>query len=1221
MTNVPHRRIRLPGLLLSGLLALSSPLSAAIALGPWAHEIFQVQDDVWAHHRFSKEDAGTLKIVNDAPKLSPSFLRDDESYESQAFAAFFDGASAHAILPGTGEGSGLQGLTVAAWIKPDFTRPRKLEESGYLVSKNRGAHEGFSLMISYKDGLSASLVTTQGRYHVNASHVLKKGEWQLVGFTWDGTRLTLLHNGQPVGEAVETEGSYRDYARPITIGKAADRDGLYYRGAISEVLILRKAVPIPENRDEVSVTQPASQSPLQPGVTRRPRSLLPGMKAPDSLVDFQNLEGWKVTYAPAATEAKLERVRERALWGDFSAKLSFRNGSLADPSKRKIVIEPPQPIPIPASFDAVRLRLFGTFWGKQTGVTLSVQWRNPNGEVQDESLQSGEYPFVFWRGWSILNKTLSARAEAPAELLSLTVEGFDAPEWQYLYLGPLSVHTLSTDPLPGSFPTWKELGVDATPAAIVPPVKDAKSSVSQEGPGYRFSVNDHDGTSIAYRYLPETGQLSDLTLLLPDQRIKVAEKGGWELELDGESYPPDDPRVTRRLLSCELRDAWIHSDWEWSVKGAKEGKERTFRVSWRIGIVGRSLVVESESEAGLMRAMRFGAVAGAREPQAVKVPYLVLRGRLEKSVDPSILITGNWFISGLIDWTASRASELFGAEGGEGEAVVINGGSAYFPKTNGQRNAPAERLVFSASQRFADVLPRIPNPPNRWRDMTKERIWSTRMWYPTENQLSDYFDRELAYWKKMHAYGARDISVRLHNNIYRTYLDYSGEPFALTSRVDPSIGGDEGLARFSREMREGLGFRLGIITNYTVISPNAFDVWDENFLSLAPDGNWRYGSGNNHALKPTRALETLRRYTGELKEKYGFNIGYTDQITCRPPWALVDYDARVPGAGEFGPVVRTYARALLLESEILDAPVFSEGIMHWMYAGFSDSYSQPGNYQETNFLVDFQHYRINPLSNDCGSSIATLTRRGDCYHLIASQLAYGNIGHLADNYSGVPPGQGPSSATLKSYFLMRFIQPLYANEPIQSIRYHHGGKLLTTEEAIRTHAFKDQQVALRYENGTVVWVNRSPDREWLITDNGRQLRLPGNGFHARSQDGATQSSSMLESGRRVDFAAAPGRWYADASGKPYNFGLISAGEAYVIMKPDVRTTELIPAPFRMAETVTLRGESLPVQSGKVRIEHLSEDGVIGRTEEAEIRQGQLSIQTQKQSFKYRITAL
>ena len=71
------------------------------------------------------------------------------------------------------------------------------------------------------------------------------------------------------------------------------------------------------------------------------------------LVDFEDLDGWRVEASDAVAE--FATSRDQLLWGDHVARLTYR----ADGPKPVIRLLPPAPIPIAGAFDAVSCWIYG----------------------------------------------------------------------------------------------------------------------------------------------------------------------------------------------------------------------------------------------------------------------------------------------------------------------------------------------------------------------------------------------------------------------------------------------------------------------------------------------------------------------------------------------------------------------------------------------------------------------------------------------------------------------------------------------------------------------------------------------------------------------------------------------------------------------------------------------------------------------------------------------
>lgn len=257
------------------------------------------------------------------------------------------------------------------------------------------------------------------------------------------------------------------------------------------------------------------------------------------------------------------------------------------------------------------------------------------------------------------------------------------------------------------------------------------------------------------------------------------------------------------------------------------------------------------------------------------------------------------------------------------------------------------------------------------------------------------------------------------------------------------------------ELLRTLGFRFGLYTNYSDYAP-VNENWDEDKVSRLPNSDWQRAWPRNYALKPSYAREFEESYAPRIHEEFGTSAGYCDVHTALIPWDRTDYDARVPGAGMFRSVFESFGELLFKETKFHDGPVFSEGRMHWLYAGLAD-----GNYAQIvsrapwkePLLVDFDLLKIHPLQTDFGMGMPSMFYEGSSewmndrdFHspffdrFVAATIAYGHIGYLTDEWG--------FAGTLKSYFLLQQLQRRYATDTVAEIKYERDGKLLSTSEAL-----------------------------------------------------------------------------------------------------------------------------------------------------------------------------
>jgi len=1152
--------------------------------------------------------------------------------EPAGSALRFDGSGSFVEVPLSEALDVTDAITVGVWIRPERVNPTNMAEQGYIVSKGSGNHAGYMLTTYYQQGLAALVVTDQGPFTATAANVLRAGEWQHVAFTWGNNLLQIYVDGLPVGKAVETRGRLRPYAGPFHVGRAADREGQYFAGDIDDVRVWSVAVGMESLADagrpmisEASNTDPS-------GFVQAHKRYLAGLaERRKPLVDFEDLTGWTVETRKGFVTAGLYRSQEKRLWGEHVAKVVFRaTGDIvpADESRRSVIIRPPEPIPIPAEFDSIDLWVYGTYYYRPGGFTISLQFEDNQGRLRSVILDGRSGPHsdvngVFWGGWSIAHRTLNEIVSPPAKFVSLTIGQIIGDHEQVTYLDSLSFYVADRSPVPSEIPSWSELDFPTRPDTILPdlgPGITYRNSVIKEGDTVTLRYEGSDET-IFYGYRPATGTLSDIQAIYKGSvRFQPMRGGGLVLDVAGRRIQPEDPAVRRTLENYKVGDEGVRAVWRYEVEGD------AFLVDIGLRIKQKSLIVDVASDTRLVSEVRIGTVAGLPRPKLVEVPYLTLSGAMHPSEDPAILCTDDLFLSVFMDWYNSDASELFGEKGlAEDGTATCNGGSAYFPLTNGSRNPLRERIFLNISGKFSEVLPTIPNPPSPRLQRTRRCVWATQQWPLDRKAYQDildgkappYFEQLFAFWARMKRYGVDDLLVHFRINSFHPGPHQSetieGEPESSYFEADPLLGGDEAVREFVRKIEGELGYTAVPYTNYTIMYPLNYRYWDENLIALWPDGAWKYGAGPSFLIKPSRTLAREEFFDTRLKEKFGFRASYADQYTARAPWACTDYDARVPDAGKFSVPFRVYGELLRRQRERFGELVFSEGNMHWLFAGLCD-----GNYGmlrtiDQPVLVDFRLLKMNPLTNDFGFHLRHYA--GDRLHWwVASEIAYGSTG-MVYGRSWLPPHPQRIEHFLKSYFLIRQLQEHYAATPVERIGYNSAGRVVPTEEAIRSDAYRSNQVHLVYANGLEIYVNRNASENWTVSLNGRTYVLPPDGFVCERRGELLEYSALVD-GRRVDYVEGALYTYFDGGGKTMDFGRVSGAQAYVLRK-EAEGFRLVPAPFRGEDTVRIALELLGLPAAATpEVSVRDEEGKSLRPAAARVVGDSLEIRIGPDAFDY-----
>ena len=104
-------------------------------------------------------------------------------------------------------------------------------------------------------------------------------------------------------------------------------------------------------------------------------------------------------------------------------------------------------------------------------------------------------------------------------------------------------------------------------------------------------------------------------------------------------------------------------------------------------------------------------------------------------------------------------------------------------------------------------------------------------------------------------------------------------------------------------------------------------------------------------------------------------------------------------------------------------------------------------------------------------------------------------------------------------------------QPVKTIRYFDGSKLVPTEEALVSGKYRDNMLYVQYENGLEIYINCNwDDRVWEITADGRKYQLPAGGWFAR-QGKDFLEYSILQNGSRVSYVDSPEYRYLNGYGK------------------------------------------------------------------------------------------
>ena len=783
---------------------------------------------------------------------------------------------------------------------------------------------------------------------------------------------------------------------------------------------------------------------------------------------LERADGWRVVASNA--EASVSTSADLALFGESVVRLDYR----ATGEKPFVRLVPPSPVALTEAFDTLTLWVYGNnIRGNPCPpVRIAAEFETPSGKTVSRSLGS-----VAHKEW-FLQTNVAEPLPRGCRFTGFLISGAMQKEMRTIYLTSFCAFTDPRRPLPKrAMPGIKVFTTEEN--AVVPP--EAKLAKRLE---FRFPEDGSDWSDLAFRY----------------------DGGDWiALAAGGGIFP---------------RSA------------AKDAK-----VSFKV--VGNSLVCDIECGHPGIEEVRFGGVAAEEDAKLTGWPYYTyvcfnqwdnpaLKDKgcaMEPCFyRPKILsletAAGTLFVGATFDWTVSSASGPICLNVAPKGTRQLNGGLFYLPKTDGTLNPCRERLVWTFSEDVADVFPALPNPKSPYIAEAGSRSWTA--FHAGTNRLAD-----VAYWRAVKKAGMDRIVVNDHESGWRD----GNESFTFRTRTAPKKGGDKGQYDYARVMIDELGYLYGPYNNFTDYAPvNGF--WSLDNAARSSDGNLIHAWNRCYSPKAGWAVGMCALLAPEIQRKFNFNTAYCDVHTCVTPWNRVDYDARSPNAGKFAAVICSYAEIMLLQKKAWKGPVYSEGGIHWLYAGFADgSYAQDPQYDFENspWLVDFDLKRLHDLSCNFGMGAPYMfygeknaqLRKRDSQEWIdrftAATLAFGHPGFFIS-------ARKPDDLELEkeSYYPVQAIASLYTKASAADIRYAASdGTLHPTSRALVNGAAMRSQIKVVYSDGTTVAVNGNRKENFKIEVGGVVYDLPPNGWRAQSADGRTVSFNGIENGTRVKYAISP----------------------------------------------------------------------------------------------------
>lgn len=860
---------------------------------------------------------------------------------------------------------------------------------------------------------------------------------------------------------------------------------------------------------------------------------------------------WKVT-GPGT----LSLGDEYYLWDDQAARVEFSG-------KGRVTLAPNPAITIEKPVSGVSFWVICPPSGKTNNL---LQIKDAKGKKFTIKTRNNSSYWANNPWWCTSSFLIPAKAEFPVTITGIAFEaGKDIKSGDALHFDYLQTFDIKDVDYPQEL---LETAGDylTTPDTILPtpPQGDYTTNVVQEGDAFRFSYKGADGT-LQYIYTPKTGTFSDLSASFDGKEAFAPMKeGGVHVSKNGVVFSPADAEVTATLLSSELTDGVVKASWR------LEKKDAAVEVAYTFALKARTLLITADCKTPDVTALDCGIVNGLRDPRLFDLTYLHYRWDY-----PRLLVNDDCFVSLFPDWYTGNASdvvdgnssrELQGARVIDDHSARILGGVLYLPKNRSERNPLHERLFLTVSPALEDVMPNLPNPKSKYFDTMKGLVCHTRMYAVTEPK---HIPTELAYETLFRDYGLKDIFLRTHFNEFRSPL-YSNS-FTFSIHANQAAGGDELIHPYYEEMRKIFPF-VGPYQDNRCIHPFAYPYFDHSLVFQWSDDTIMEGWDSNYQLNHLAQRMIFKDFTPKFTAAYPWNACYLDEVTNTPPWGMVDYNPRTPGAATYRAVLLNYGSLLQEMQNYYQGPIWSEGNADFFWCGCLDTDYAQCNQPDEIPLADFKLRKMNPLENLNGYDLTRETE--DIHYLLSAQIVHGNIGHLWGGKVNTVLGEyNPQKLTpqtlravIKSYYMMRQLQELYAGVPVETIQYQCGEDLLTATEMLRQNRQNEGKVYECYKNGLEIWVNRNPESSWTVDVDGTEMTLPHFGFAAVLPGEFLEYAAEFD-GHLVDYVSGPMYTYMDANGAAFDFPELSAANAYAILPEENGAQRLIPVPFIEEESI------------------------------------------------------
>jgi len=475
--------------------------------------------------------------------------------------------------------------------------------------------------------------------------------------------------------------------------------GLLVSGVSCRILRRRRPPPPPPPRPE------------------RPLRLPPrGM----SLTDFEQTAGWRVESLSGTAE--WIKTPQRAIWGDFAGLIRY---TARGPGPHVVTLIPDEPWLVRSPFNLLSL------WVWDDGEDAL----RPDHRIELEAVAPGgvklkfSFPYSpagFWRmlhlrkeegfPWPLLIKRLRWYLPDESEgIREIYLEGLRAQAETYPRI-PREIQYVRPHEYAPAFAPRRDdsvlLGFPPTPAAFrpVPPAGRTQARILRESDQrYLFRYEGAEG-------ILEYGL--ELTAGVPqiDVRVDGVSLGqlwsGFGLELEGDLPEFRFARIEEDTLFLQYAQG----------------------LRLRVSLHGRTLQIEAHALGETVQALKLGSLGGGNRGYPLYPPFLRVGEEMRWPVYVLQTPERELFVSLLPDWWYSMAGEVSppgrSADGREDFGRLI-----YPERWKGTRNVCRERIYFTVSPRFEDVLPGPSAVESFQRQMVGSRLWTLLAPFPREPLL------------------------------------------------------------------------------------------------------------------------------------------------------------------------------------------------------------------------------------------------------------------------------------------------------------------------------------------------------------------------------------------------------------------------------------------------------------------------------------------------------